>query len=65
MSKKEANFEHWTYFKIIDCVINCMKNTISVESLKNCVGMDNFIQLKYYEERIEFVNKYEVLAHEV
>lgn len=56
------NFEYWkinAYFKIMDCVINGMKNRFSLESLKIGVGVDNFIQLKY-EESIEFVNKYEV-----
>lgn len=62
MSNEEANFEYWKineYFKILDCVINGMKNRFSTESLKIGVGVDNFIQLKY-EESIKFIEKYEV-----
>jgi hypothetical protein len=62
MSNEEANFKHWkinVYFKMINCVLNGMKNKFSVESLKIGVGIENFIQLKY-EESIEFVNKCEV-----
>lgn len=62
MSNDLSNFEYWkinAYFKIMNYVINAMKNRFSLESLKIGVGVDNFIQLKY-EESIEFVNKYEV-----
>ncbi|XP_050419915.1 uncharacterized protein LOC126832918 [Adelges cooleyi] len=59
MSNEEANFECWkinVYFKIMDCVINGMKNRFSVESLKIGVGVDNFIQLKYEAEMMVIKN---------
>lgn len=47
------------YFKIIDSVINGMKNRFSIKSLNIGVRADNSIQLQY-EDSIEFTNSYEI-----
>lgn len=62
MSDEESKFEYQkinAYFKIIDSIINDMKNRFSVKNLKIGVGVYSFIQLKF-KEVVELMNKYEV-----